>query len=125
MNRWLTTDNNPVTAFSTCCSNFRTLSRAAAKAASAKLRQLGAARVQPDWSRRATVCERCPLRVIRRGISYCGRPLLERVDRDEAVEGCGCPTVAKAKTPGEHCPLNRTNDPAIGGPSCDCKWCAS
>jgi len=114
-----------VTAFAACCSTFRILSRAAAKAASARLRALGANRVQPDWARRAETCERCPLRVVRRGVSYCGRPLLERVARDKHLEGCGCPTVAKAKTPGEHCPLNTRHRPATTDTTCDCKWCAA
>jgi hypothetical protein len=115
-----------VASFAACCSSFRTLTRAAAKAASAKLRQMGVARVEPEWSRRAAVCEQCPLRVVRRGVSYCGRPFLERVDRDETVDGCGCPTVAKARTPGEHCPLNTRNRAALTDRStCDCKWCVA
>src|SRR5688572_20204914 len=86
---------------------------------------MGVGATAPDWARRAAACERCPLRVIRHDISYCGRPLLERVDRDVETEGCGCPTRAKAKSPEEHCPLALSNRPAslIDG-RCNCKWCA-
>ena len=109
----------------TCCTEgFRSLSRAAAKAAKARLRAMGLGANAPDWQRRAETCERCPLRVVRHNVSYCGRPLLERVDRDVETEGCGCPTHAKAKSPDEHCPLDRANRAAlvIAG-NCNCKWC--
>ena len=109
----------------TCCTGgFRTLSRAAAKAATARLRAMGLGATAPDWAPRAEICERCPLRVVRHNVSYCGRPLLERVDRDVETEGCGCPTHAKAKAPDEHCPLDRSNRAAfvIAG-NCNCKWC--
>ncbi len=114
-------------ALLTCCTGgFRTLSRAAAKAAKAKLREIGLDATAPDWADRAAECERCPLRVIRANISYCGRPLLERVDRDVANDGCGCPTGAKAKSPEEHCPLDRTHQAArrLTDGSCTCKWCS-
>jgi hypothetical protein len=79
----------------------------------------------PRWAERAAACETCPLRVIRCGVSYCGQPFLEKVDRDPAIDGCGCPCHAKAKSPTEHCPLNRFNraveTTAAGG--CTCKWC--
>ena len=109
----------------TCCTGgFRTLSRAAAKAAKARLRAMGLGATAPDWPRRAEACERCPLRVVRLNVSYCGRPLLERVERDSESEGCGCPTHAKAKSPDEHCPLDRSNRAtAIVGGRCTCKWC--
>jgi hypothetical protein len=81
-----------------------------------------------EWSARAAICERCPLRVIRRGVSYCGKPLLERVER-EVHEGCGCPTRDKAKDPKEHCPVDvrhRAAAPANrGARGCNCKWCAA
>lgn len=111
----------------TCCAGgFRTLSRAAAKAAKARLREMGVGAVAPDWERRAEQCERCPMRVIRLNISYCGRPLLQRVDRDVETEGCGCPTRAKAKSPEEHCPLDRSNRAATSSEGrCNCKWCAT
>ncbi len=109
----------------TCCAGgFRTLSRAAAKAAKARLRAMGVGATAPDWARRAEACERCPMRVIRHNISYCGRPLLERVDRDVETEGCGCPTRAKGKSPEEHCPLDQANrSAALVEGRCTCKWC--
>jgi hypothetical protein len=109
----------------TCCrGGFETLSRAAARAAKARLRAMGIGVTASDWQRRAETCERCPLRVIRNNISYCGRPLLERIERDVETEGCGCPTRAKARSPEEHCPLDRSNRAArrIDG-RCTCKWC--
>ena len=111
-----------------CCgsigSSFRALSRAAAKSAAAKLRLAGMLPVRVDWARRAEICERCPLRVVRKGISYCGNPFLQQLDRDPSIEGCGCPTRDKAKSPSEHCPLTRQNRAARQAPEpCDCKWC--
>jgi len=103
---------------------FAALSRAAAKSAAAKLRNLRILPVRVDWTRRAETCERCPLRVIRRGVSYCGTPFLDLPDRDPATDGCGCPTHDKAKSPAEHCPLTITHRPATETPRCDCKWCA-
>jgi hypothetical protein len=79
----------------------------------------------PNWADRAAVCERCPLRVIRGGISYCGTPFLEQIDRTDSADGCGCPTGAKAKDPAEHCPLDARHQPARTQDSrCTCKWCA-
>jgi len=118
-----------VSAFTACCANpFKTLSRAAAKAASARWRSVGLSRVHPDWARRASTCETCPLRVVRRGVSYCGRPFLSQIDRDPVMDGCGCPTIDKAKSPEEHCPLDARHQPAtanIGAALCSCKWCVS
>jgi len=110
---------------SCCRNNFAALSRAAAKALSARFRQMGLSRAAPDWARRAAECERCPMRVVRAGTSFCGRPFLENIDRDPAIHGCGCPTHAKARDPREHCPLDARNRPAarIGG-NCSCRWCA-
>jgi hypothetical protein len=105
-----------------CCS-FRQLSRAAAKSAAARLRRMGLLRQDHDWAARAALCERCPLRVIRRGISFCGRPFLERLGHDDSP-GCGCPTRDKAKDPAEHCPLDQRNRPAARtSQGCNCKWC--
>ena len=64
------------------------------------------------------------MRVIQCGKSYCGKPFLQLVNRDEALDGCGCPTLAKAKDPEEHCPV----DPAFQASHiidgrCTCKWC--
>ena len=103
---------------------FAVLSRAAAKSASARLRNLGVLRVDADWRARATACAGCPLRTVVRGVPHCGRPLLRQVTRS-AADGCGCPIEDKARRPGEHCPLSTNGTPrrAAGG-ACDCKWCA-
>ena len=109
-----------------CCgtSGFAAFSRAAANSAASRLRRLGLLPESVDWARRATVCETCPLRTIHRGVSYCGRPFLQQVDRNPADEGCGCPTRAKAKSPAEHCPLDRHHLPAHRSADvCTCKWC--
>jgi hypothetical protein len=111
----------------TCCgSTLARLSRAAAKAAGDRLRRLGLLGGRVDWPARAAICERCPLRVIHRKVSYCGRPFLQMPRRDDAVDGCGCPTIAKAKDPSEHCPLDWRNRPAsVANGACNCKWCVS
>jgi hypothetical protein len=112
-----------------CCGGTRTggfaaFSRAAAKSAASRLRRLGLLPESVDWSRRAAICEACPLRTIHRGVSYCGRPFLQQTDRDPAAEGCGCPTHAKAKSPDEHCPIDRLNRGVTQTPAdCTCKWC--
>ena len=111
-----------------CCtrSGFAALSRAAAKSAAGRLRQMGLLPESTDWARRAAVCETCPLRTIHRGVSYCGTPFLHRPDREAAHEGCGCPTRAKAKAPDEHCPLDHHHRAAVSsGGGCTCKWCAA
>lgn len=109
----------------TCCrSPLVRLSRAAAKAAGDRLRRLGVLQSRVDWPARARLCESCTLRVIHRGVSYCGRPFLHQVRRDEAVDGCGCPTIAKARDPSEHCPIDPSYQPAIRlHGRCTCKWC--
>ncbi len=115
-----------MSVFSSCCSTFATLSRAAAKSASSRLRRMGLLTERVDWAARAEVCERCPLRVIHKKISYCGRPFLQQVDRDPTVDGCGCPVRAKAMDPAEHCPLTPRHLLATThGDTCDCKWCSS
>jgi len=108
-----------------CCGNvLASLSRAAAKAAGARLRRMGLLRQAVDWRQRAEICEMCPLRVIHRGISYCGRPFLHQIDRDPAEDGCGCPTLEKARSPDEHCPRDWRNRPSRRYPDgCTCKWC--
>jgi len=79
-----------------------------------------------DWQTRAAVCERCHLRHVKCGISYCGRPLVNLPFRDEAVDGCGCPCREKAKRPGEHCPIDAHALAAHRDQSgCSCKWCES
>src|SRR3954453_17830293 len=93
-----------------CSSNaFAPLSRAAAKAASARLRRLAVLPTHHDWPARAAVCEQCHMRILQRGVSYCGRPFLQDIDRDPETDGCGCPTHEKAKSPSEHCPIDRQN----------------
>jgi hypothetical protein len=86
---------------------FADISRAMAASASARLRRLGLREVAPNWSQRAQICETCPLRVVRRQISYCGMPYLSKITRDPTTDGCGCPTLEKAKSPTESCPRNR------------------
>jgi hypothetical protein len=105
---------------------FAALSRAAAKSASARLRAMRVLPVRVDWPARAAACERCPLRVVAAGVSHCGTPFLQKIDRDPATDGCGCPTIAKAKDPAEHCPLNPRHQPASEtAGACDCKWCVT
>jgi hypothetical protein len=107
-----------------CCSTLANLSRAAAKSAAAKLRRIGAAPVHPRWTQRAAICEFCPLRVVRSGKSFCGNPLLQQIHREPALDGCGCPTHDKARSPDEHCPIDEHHQPSrqLGG-ACSCKWC--
>jgi len=102
------------------------LASAARRFLSARLRGWGMKSVHPQWEARAAICERCPLRVIRCGVSYCGTPLLQKMDRDEVREGCGCPCRDKAKSPQEHCPI--TLDHQAAGQltdECSCRWCRS
>jgi hypothetical protein len=105
-------------------SGLAALTRAAARFAGAVARRAGVGAVHPRWMERATVCERCPMRVAVGRVSYCGQPLHRKPERDEAQEGCGCPTREKAKDPGEHCPITvrhrAARQHALG---CDCKWC--
>jgi len=110
--------------FATCCSTFASLSRAAAKYAGAIARRAGAGSVHPDWAARASLCERCPMRVLVGNVSYCGQPLQWKPVRDVAEEGCGCPTRDKAKSPDEHCPLTAAHRAATTSARCDCKWCS-
>jgi hypothetical protein len=120
------TDNLMMSALSCCTSAFATLSRAAAKSAASRLRRMGLLSASADWARRATICESCPMRIIDRGISFCGRPLLQRVDREPSIHGCGCPCREKAKSPNEHCPLDWRHHPSqIRMDGCTCKWCNS
>ena len=120
--RAVASDNKYVSVFACCQNTFATLSRAAAKAASARLRRLAVLPVRRDWAARAAVCERCHVRYVQRGVSYCGKPLLQDIDRDPATDGCGCPTHDKAKSPEEHCPLDARNQPAQSGAAgCNCK----
>ena len=82
-------------------------------------------RTSADWAARATVCERCPLRVVRGDVSYCGTPFLRLVVRDPVLDGCGCPTRDKARSPAEHCPITARHAAAGRADGrCSCKWCA-
>jgi len=91
---------------------------------SARLRRLGVVDIHSDWQQRAAICEFCPMRVIRCGVSYCGKPFLQLIDREPAVDGCGCPCRDKAKSPGEHCPIDGRGRPAHHSDGdCSCKWC--
>src|SRR5438309_3476846 len=114
-----------MSAFTCCTSVFAALSKAAAKAASAQLRRISVLSTHPNWPSRAALCERCHLRVLYRGVSYCGRPFLQDIDRDPVTDGCGCLTRDKAKSPNEHCPLDSEHRlaKAIEG-HCNCKWCS-
>jgi hypothetical protein len=104
--------------------NLFTFTRAAAKSATSRLRDFGIFPARVDWTARAVQCERCPLRVVRCGVSYCGKPFLAMPLRDPATDGCGCPTIAKAKDPSEHCPLDARHQPAATSHhGCNCKWC--
>jgi hypothetical protein len=115
-----------MSAFACCQNVFATLSKAAAKAASARLRRLSVLPTRRDWAARAAICETCHLRVLHRGASYCGKPFLELIDRDPTMDGCGCPTHDKAKSPEEHCPIDRQNNAArTDDVRCTCKWCNS
>ena len=109
-----------------CCRGLARLSRSAAKAAAAHLRRRGMLRQAVDWPARLRLCQTCPMHTLRGGVGYCGNPLLEQVTRDAGLDGCGCPTADKARSPDEHCPLNRRHRPAVSSPAgCDCKWCAA
>jgi|GEM_PF-1360411 len=113
-----------MSVFSSCCSGFAALSKAAAKSAAAKFRSMGFVAEQSNWPARAMVCERCPLRVIHKKASYCGKPFLQQIERDEVLEGCGCPVRAKAADPAEHCPITPRHIAAVQSPEgCTCKWC--
>lgn len=96
---------------------------AGGRAASAVARERGVGRVHPLWVQRASVCQTCPLCVVKCGKSYCGKPFLNQIERDEPTEGCGCPVVPKAKDPTEHCPRNAHFEPSSKSESCDCIWC--
>ena len=110
----------PVTGIS------RFLLEALGKFAAAQLRNLGALMIYRDWESRAAICERCAMRVIRRGVSYCGNPLPVQIERDPAVDGCGCPCHSKAKSPSEHCPVDARYQPAEqDADECSCKWCVA
>lgn len=102
----------------------RSLARAAYKFAGSVVRRFKVIPEATNWPQRAEVCERCPMRVVQCGISYCGKPFARLPIRDTVTQGCGCPTRAKAKDPAEHCPLTVQYVAAVqSGDGCDCKWC--
>jgi hypothetical protein len=104
----------------------RYLLEAVGKFAAARLRQVGAMPVHANWEGRAAICEHCPVRVIRCGVSYCGNPLLTQLDRDPAIDGCGCPCRDKSKDPTEHCPIDSHHRAAASDRNgCSCKWCVA
>ncbi|QOV87296.1 hypothetical protein [Humisphaera borealis] len=103
---------------------FAVLSRAAAKSASARLRNMGVLRVSNDWRRRLNVCGGCPLHSVVNGVAHCGKPLLTQIRR-RPEQGCGCPVEAKARRPGEHCPVTASHAPSSSDGACDCKWCTA
>jgi len=101
------------------------MATAAVKAAGSWARRFRMAPVADGWEAKAATCERCPLRVVRCGVSYCGKPFLAQIEREPAIDGCGCPCREKAKAPVEHCPLDQFHRPAESGEKpCNCKWCS-
>ena len=107
-------------------SGFRLITIAVFKGAAARLRRTGAVPTAVDWAARAALCERCPLLIVSRGVSHCGTPFLRQVHRDPTIDGCGCPTRDKARSPNEHCPItNRHVAAAVVDGACSCKWCVA
>ncbi|MCC6241027.1 MAG: hypothetical protein IT448_12085 [Phycisphaerales bacterium] len=105
---------------------FKTLSRAAAKSAKAQMRKTGLLRTTPDIDLRKSVCHQCPMRKVYAGVSYCGSPLLRKINRDPVQEGCGCPIDDKAADPREHCPITYQFNAATGASDgCNCRWCSA
>lgn len=106
-------------------SAWATLSRAAAKKAASVFRAFGTTPTHPRWQARAEICARCPVAHSEGRGLYCGKPLLQQLQR-APHEGCGCPVSAKAKDPAEHCPVDRVLSARSGeGPACNCKWCTA
>jgi hypothetical protein len=103
------------------------LSIAGAKRARSALRGAGVGKHHAGWADRAAACARCPLSVVVCGKSYCGKPLLRQLDRDEPTQGCGCPIRLKAQDPAEHCPRTFRYEPSSKGDAatCDCVWCVA
>jgi hypothetical protein len=102
---------------------WKSLGVAAAKAASARFRQIGLLPEAAEWQKRLATCSSCKLHVRKMGQSYCGRPFLHQIRRIPHVDGCGCPCIDKAKRPVEHCPLDALGRPARTDGDCNCKWC--
>lgn len=101
------------------------LSLAGVKRVRSVFRDVGVGRVHADWQERVDICSRCPLCVVDRKHAFCGKPFLSKIDREEATDGCGCPIVAKAKDPTEHCPRDRVYNPSTKDSACQCMWCTA
>lgn len=101
------------------------LSQAGVKRAASVFRSVGVGSIHPQWQARVDLCATCPLLVVSDRKTFCGRPLLRQIQRDEATEGCGCPIMLKAKDPTEHCPRDRVYMPATqtDADTCTCTWC--
>lgn len=109
------------------CQPLLTLARAGAKKAASLVRALGMTGVHPAWEARTQICVRCPIATSTPKGLFCGPPLLTQLNR-RPEQGCGCPVLAKAKDPEEHCPvdagLTGVPDPRPTPPTpCPCKWC--
>lgn len=106
------------------CCPLKSITRATAKAAAARFRSIGLSKTAVNWQARAEICERCPMRVIQCGKSYCGKPYLQLINRDQGIDGCGCPTIDKAKDATEHCPIDVRHRASVEvDGKCNCKWC--
>jgi len=111
-----------------CCPSpvWKSLSKAAARAAGARMRAVGVLRSADNWRTRLAICRTCLLRTVSNGVSLCGPPYLRQLHRTPA-DGCGCRCEDKAKRPAEHCPLTIQGRP-LPTPhpaACTCQWCAA
>lgn len=102
------------------------LTQAGVKRLGSVFRSGGMLSEHPEWKERLEICSRCPLSVVEKKHVYCGKPFLRQINRHEPTEGCGCPILAKAKDPAEHCPRNRLFDASTktDADTCDCTWCS-
>ena len=78
---------------------WRALSKAAAKAASARVRAIGLSRFDDQWTKKATICEGCPLRVVYRKTSYCGSRFSIRCRAMKRSMGADARPTTRLKTP--------------------------
>jgi hypothetical protein len=107
-------------------SNFlRVFLHAGAKKAASLIRSLGLVGVHPQWQARTELCVRCPIATSTHKGLFCGQPFLTHPHR-KPEQGCGCPILAKAKDPKEHCPVDPfliaiPDPPPL--PPCPGKWC--
>ena len=103
------------------------LTSAAIKKTASLFRSFGGSSFHPDWEARASVCARCPIAHRHGKHLYCGKPLIHQPVRPPEA-GCGCPIIAKAQDPAEHCPLTAQylpTDLPTDTTSCPCQWCAA